>query len=41
MEEGISPEMMECCPELKPSTANPGEADGVGAVDALYASRVG
>lgn len=40
-EQGISPGVMECCTELKLSTANPGEADGVGAVDAPYVSRVG
>lgn len=40
-EQGISPGVMECCTELKPSTANPGEADGVGAVGAPYVSRVG
>lgn len=34
MEQGISPGVMECCTELKPSTSSHGEADGVGAVDA-------
>lgn len=30
MEQGISPGVMECCIELKPSTTSPGEAGGVG-----------